>query len=412
MNALQRHLDKLLVLVSIGMPGLQRLFWVWLVKARAGLEALGYLNNDISLVQMFAYFTAVGWCSLVMVRLPLVRRDGSRQALAAILRASLPSQAIGLAAVLLAWRLGYIFHLGPSLVFSVGWTGYQFLRHMRLAFKDYRGAVALDLLVTVALLPLLWPGLRAGAGLAYLLIAAPQALATLAGVALLLRDRAIRSTLFGAPEAGLARKGWEFGLGNFFSGGLLMLLTPLILRCAGPAYAGLYGLVGSVLNILAMAPRALALYYLPDLARALAVGKDAVRRLLRVYRWRLLGSLAVMAVATGAAWALGHGLLLKPEQRLPGLHAMFLLMLMNLVVSQGALPEANLLMVREETRFLLKLNVVVFVLFLACSLPIAGWWSATPGNLLALLGVQLVLIGGRWAAQARQAVRYFRESPC
>jgi hypothetical protein len=407
-----RHLDKLLILISIGMPGLQRLFWVWLVKARAGLEALGYLNNDISLVQMFAYCTAVGWCSLVMVRVPLDAPERRASTLAAILRASWPAQLAGLLAVGVAWRLGYIFHPLPSLLFGVGWTGYQFMRHTRLAIKDYRGTLVLDVGVTLALVPLLWPGLKAGAGWMYLLIAAPQALVTVLGGILLLMDPAVRGVLACRAEPGLARKGWEFGLGNFFSGGLLMLITPLILHCAGAAYAGLYGLIGSVLNILAMAPRALAFYYLPDLSRALSTGSEAVRSLLRVYRHRLWVALGLMAVAVGAGWALGNGLLLEPAQRLPGLHGLFTLMLANLLVSQVALPEANLLMVREETRFLFTLNIVVFALFLAGSLPIAGWWRDTPSNMYALMAVQLVLIGGRWAAQARQAALFFRESSC
>jgi hypothetical protein len=314
--------------------------------------------------------------------------------------------------LVVSWKLGFILNLWGSVALSVGWNGYQFIRHAQLALKQYRKVLLLDLAITTSMLLLLLPGVQPGLDLAYLAIAGPMVLATLVGLVLLILQSRARTALWRKPEAGMVRKGMEFGVGNFFSGGLFMLLAPLILRCSGPAYAGLYGLISSVLSILAMAPRALALYYLPDLSRTLHEGKEQVRRLLRHYRRRLLASLALMTGVVAVGWILGHSLLLKPEQQLAGLHAIFVLMLVNLIFSQGALPEANLLMVREETRFLLWLNATVLSLFAAGSLPIALGWHQAPGNVLALLSVQLLLTLGRWLVQARQARLFFEERPC
>lgn len=406
------YLDKLLVLITIGMPGLQRLLLVWIVKETLGLEMLGLLNNDLSLVQLFAFFTAVGWCSLIMVRLPLSQAGDRSATVASIVRASLPAQALGLVVLIASWKLGFILHLWGSIALSVGWNGYQFLRHVQLALKRYRDVLILDTAITVAMLVLLLPGVRPGLDLAYLAIAGPMVLATGVGLFYMFLQSGAWQVMWIRPETGLARKGLEFGAGNFFSGGLLMLLAPLILRCAGPAYAGLYGLISSFLNILAMAPRALALYYLPDLSRSLQEGKERVSSLLCHYRNRLLAALALMSVVVAVGWILGHSLLLMPEQQLEGLHFIFLLMLVNLILSQGALPEANLLMVREETRVLLGLNATILTLFVAGSLPIALAWKHTPGNVLALLFVQVLLTLGRWLVQARQARLFFQVSSC
>jgi O-antigen/teichoic acid export membrane protein len=126
-------------LVSAGMPGLYRVATFFLIQRVYSLEELGKTASDLSIAQIFSFFTAIGWASLIMVRVSsATTKEDSITEFYRLLNMGLITIMIIL---LFAIPFITILELDLDLIdFSstlIGWSLYQLSRHYFVAGKLY-----------------------------------------------------------------------------------------------------------------------------------------------------------------------------------------------------------------------------------------------------------------------------------
>jgi hypothetical protein len=93
-----KQVRMLLALGVTAMPGVQRLLLALFIEFRHGLQLLGQFTNDVSIVMLVTHFTAIGWASLILVRVPVASGIGQLRVVRSLLRYVYPSVILGVGA--------------------------------------------------------------------------------------------------------------------------------------------------------------------------------------------------------------------------------------------------------------------------------------------------------------------------
>jgi hypothetical protein len=397
--------QALLALAVTAMPGLQRALLVLLIQFRYGLVSLGQFTNDLSVVFILTHFTAIGWASLILVRVPAAEGIERLSVIHRLLRFVFLILGIGMLFITGLGFFGVVFQPLFMMCLLVGWTGYQLIRHSFIALRDYRILLRIDLLCTGCMAALvLWPGNRVDPLLA---IGMPLLALSAAGLLYLMyRSREMRAWADGNSGKDF-RSGMEFGMANFLSDGMILLLAPLASLLAGPAYAGLIGLILSGMGILLLFPRALTMHHISALARAKKADPSEFLTVFLSFRRILLGLLLLIAVALLPIAAVGGPLFFPDAISLENSWMIFVLLLANTVIGQMAVPDSSRLMVNEQGHLMMRINGAAFAIFGALILVLC-LMPSDAAELVLLLGGQVAISGIRclWLNLHARRMRY------
>lgn len=353
-----RLIGKAEAIVATGMPGFYRVIAFIGIQRVYSLGDLGRAASAFSVAQILAFFTAIGWASLILVRIPAARDRSERtQRFYELIRMGGVSVALIGAGVLLWARFFGRNVSGPEIVAILsGWTLYQLSRHYFLAQREYRRVIVYDLillLVTAALVVGLH-GLGATAGWPLGL-----ALATVGGLMLL---------NIGLPQQRLGGwtfefKGLEFGFTNFLSGGVALSLVPIANLTDGARFAGVISLIASFSAISALIPRAISMYRLPEMSRLVSIGKPLSDLTAQTVR--------EIALACGATFLVNGAIVLgivlyegTPDQFWYSFICGLAICAQGCVSMLG-MAHSSVLMVREESRESVVINLTSCSLFVA-----------------------------------------------
>ncbi|VWB45039.1 hypothetical protein BLA6863_02021 [Burkholderia lata] len=255
-------LGRLEALVCTGAPGLYRVLTFWVIQRIYSLDELGRAASSLSIAQMIAFFTAIGWATLILVRVPA--SDGKQAARDAfyslVSMAGWTTVAATLACVLVFATGLVMFDLGGVVALMWGWTAYQLSRHFFVSTRRYRVAIAFDCLLIAGSCALLrggtYHGYSASLCLAVALIAVAVAMFVTIG-----------APARHAVSMRIDAKGLQFGLTNFLSGGIALAIVPAAKAMCGASFAGMLSLFASVTAIGNLLPRAISISQLPDLVK-------------------------------------------------------------------------------------------------------------------------------------------------
>jgi hypothetical protein len=281
------NFEKLNVIVATGMPGAYKVIIFFLIEILLGATVLGQTASQFSIAQILGFFTAIGWSSLILVRLPklndrkeLVEEFNSLFSMGIIVYCGL------LPIICLVGY--YFFTIEMTLEFialSLAWSLYQFPRHYLLSLKEYFKLIVLDSLIILATLALIFETKNP-----ILSISIPFIISSIISIFLINHSSGARIGLK-LPE----RKGIEFGFNNFLSGGLVLSIIPAAQHLTGAEFAGLISLFISVTAISLLIPRAVSLSQLPQLAKighdklALLKMSQEMHRQISLFNWLTLG---------------------------------------------------------------------------------------------------------------------------
>lgn len=258
----KKLLGRLEALVCTGAPGLYRVLTFWVVQRIYSLDELGHAASSLSIAQMIGFFTAIGWATLILVRVPAA--DGKRAARNAfyslVSMAAWTAAAATLACVLVSATGLVAFDLGGVIALLWGWSAYQLARHFFVSYRCYRITIAFDCLLIAGSCAMLWVGARHG-----------YASAPCLAVALIVSAVAMFAAI-GVPERHvfsmrIDAKGLQFGLTNFLSGGIVLVIVPAAKAMCGASFAGMLSLFSSVTAIGNLLPRAISIAQLPTLVQ-------------------------------------------------------------------------------------------------------------------------------------------------
>lgn len=363
MTAMRKLLKKLPLLIVTAMPGLQRLLIVVATQQFLGLEKLGKFVNDSAVVFLLATVTSIGWAGLLMVRLPAEEATGRvQQVLKDLLIWVFISTAVGLAVIPLLWSFGLVFNVMWSCLLLIGWTGYQIFRSYYIALKMHYNLMWIEI-VLIALMICIVLFLKGSHHNApYIASSVPLILLVLASSKSLFYVMGASGWTRGQRTAS---KGLEIAFSNFVGGGITQMLPPVAVHIAGLKYAGLLGIISNFIAIIILIPRSMVFEALPATSRLVKQNKySEISAFLKSFRLKLIYIFAGVGIASFVFWYAATNFFYREELALPGSSMIFILLLLNLIINQLSLPDANYFMAKEETRFVLKLNTVTFVSFL------------------------------------------------
>jgi len=273
-------------------------------------------------------------------------------------------------------------HVEAALQIScwlAAWTSYQLPRHYFVAIKQYRHALALDGCVIV--LSMFCFIANDASKLSYLLSSA-MLLCSVVCIAALQRTARAQPLRFHYDRRGLL-----FGLSNLMSGGVALMLIPIASLMEGESFAGLFSLFMSICAAGQLLPRAISLDQLPTIARVIHKKEKLNPLIKQMKKLIFLGSFATLAVCATAALfiLLTTAAMINPVY----LATTFGLMMAYIFLGNQTLVAANILMANEKAKEILKINSVVFVIFLCTTGALLTTQVAQP--FLYLVAMLLVL---------------------
>ncbi|HDV6324767.1 TPA: hypothetical protein RJR39_000803 [Burkholderia cenocepacia] len=352
-------LGRLEALVCTGAPGLYRVLTFWVIQRIYSLDELGHAASNLSVAQMIGFFTAIGWATLILVRVPASDgRQAARDAFYSLVSmAGWTTVAATLACVLVSASGLVAFDLGGVVALMWGWTVYQLARHFFVSTRRYRITIAFDCLLIAGSCAMLEVGTRHGYSASLCLAL------SLIGVAVAM------FVAIGAPGRGvfsmrLDMKGLQFGLTNFLSGGIALVTVPAAKAMCGASFAGMLSLFASVTAVGNLLPRAISIAQLPDLVKRkkdkapLDTTLGAMRRnidlsnlVVLVVNLVMVAGLTYRAGLEGGNWymALAGGVLLAIQ------------------CAAGVLGVvgSNVMMAFEKSAVTARINIVTSTLFIA-----------------------------------------------
>lgn len=353
-----RLIGKAEAIIATGMPGLYRVLAFIGVQKIYSLSDLGRAASAFSVAQILAFFTAIGWTTLILARVPAAhcREDGVQRFYELVQMAAISLVAFAVGIVLWAWAFPSEVSGLETGVIMAGWTFYQVTRHYFVALREYRRIIAYDLFLLAATAAYVVGchdfGIAAGF---------PLGLALLTTGALILVNigrpqKFLRATTF-------EFKGLEFGFNNFLSGGVALSLVPIANFTEGAHFAGVVSLVVSFSAICALIPRAISLYRLPELSKLVSAGKSLADLTSRTAR--------EVALACGGAFLVNVGMVvglaLYQDAQARSWYALIcgLVICAQNCISMLGMAQSNVLMVREASRASMAINLTSCGLFVA-----------------------------------------------
>ncbi|WP_241300148.1 hypothetical protein [Burkholderia stabilis] len=352
-------LGRLEALVCTGAPGLYRVLTFWLIQRICSLDELGHAASNLSIAQMIGFFTAIGWATLILVRVPA--SDGKLAARGAfyalVSMAGWTAVAATLACMLVSATGLVEFDLGGVVALMWGWTGYQLARHFFVSYRRYRITIAFDCLLIAGSCAALWVGARHGASASLCLAVSLVAVA----VAMF---AAIGAPVRHAFSMRIDVKGLQFGLTNFLSGGIALVIVPAANAMCGASFAGMLSLFSSLTSVGNLLPRAISIAQLPELVKRkkdkapLDATLGAMRRNIDLSNLVVLVANLVMVVGLTYRYGLGDN----------GAYAVLaggVLLAIQCAAGVLGVVSSNVMMVFEQSAATARINIGTSVLFIA-----------------------------------------------
>jgi hypothetical protein len=374
-----RLVRKLEAIVSTGTPGLYRVTSYLCLQHVYSLAALGRTGSSMAIAQMAGFFTAIGWATLMLVRLPAVsdRRTRTDQFYALTLQGMATTVCgtllcLGVSSFVARWVK---FDAWSFISLLWGWTIYQLARHYFIALKRYRAAIVFDtaLMLTSALSLLLCK--RAGISSSHALAIALAA----GGLAMFI--------VIGLPSRkAIARtfdfKGFQFGLTNFLSGGPPLVFIPAATAMCGATFAGMLSLLSSLSAVGQLLPRAISLTQLPELARRRSAQQTLEGTLQSMRRNITYSNIVISLLNAVAVFIVAFQKTPDPAMRWTAVMAGMLLTLLCAVGVMG-LVSSNTVAIFEKASASVRINMTTTVLF-ALLFGASTWVGGPTGFMLVL----------------------------
>ncbi|KDC49481.1 hypothetical protein [Pseudoalteromonas fuliginea] len=248
--------NKIELLAATGLPGGFKVFVFFLIQYAYDSTTLGRVATLLSMAQILAYFTAIGWCSLLIVRVAKCENIKNQLLVynSLLVMGGITTVLISIGIFLISFIVE-IDNLLTFILLLISWSWYQFQRHYILALKCYKLIIKFDLillLLAAVLILLIDP-----------IIALYVSFFLISFVMMLYQQKGFKITPF---KLSYDFKGVSFGFNNFFSGGITLSLIPLANFFNGVDFAGFISLFLSLSALAMLFPRAISLFQLPTLS--------------------------------------------------------------------------------------------------------------------------------------------------
>ena len=350
-------LEKIEVLAATGMPGAYKIIIFYLLQEVHGLFLLGELASWQSIAQIFGFFTAIGWCSLILVR--VAKAGIEKEKISIFNRLAL----MGLMTLIGLCLLIFIFctFIGKPavslqiIIWLCAWTFYQMPRHYWIALKKYRQVLALDILIIITSILCITAldEQKVSFALATCMLSG-------GGVSFFV----IQKGNWCGVDFGYEIKGLEYGFANLLSGGIALSIVPLTSYFSGKDLAGAVSLFFALSGVALLLPRAISINKLPQISQLIDKPKELYKVINPINKKIKISNILTTSISfimiVVVVWEF-RDLLDVVE-----ISVIFLIITLQGTVGTQSLIYANILMAREMSSGILKINIYSFLMY--CSL--------------------------------------------
>lgn len=346
--------SKVEAIIATGLPGGYKVLLFLALQYFFGIGVLGHIASWFSIAQILSYFSAIGWCTLILVRIPKLTTEKERVTefnKLALMSFSLLSVMIGI--LLIAGRFMNLSSDTSSIIFLlVGWSIYQLPRHYFLALRMYRKIIALDIVLiilticSISLFPESLVSLVIGLNLL-----------TISIVSYIIIFNKKSKFKFCKPEF----KGIEFGFTNFLTGGITLSIIPIAKFFEGEELAGIISIFITITAISLLLPRAISLNQLPLLSASISNKVKSINLIKVMVRDVRIVNIITNLINVGIALVILY--LYAPEQYYYKLGLVFLFLITQSFINTLSLVDSNVIMAAEKSRTSLTINLKSSLIF-------------------------------------------------
>lgn len=362
-----------LLFLITGAPGAIKLISIFIIEKIAGTEELGIILSDFSIVNLLAYFTAIGFSSILLARssssLNVHELFGI---MVGFLYASLPFLACGFLVIFFLYEIGILTYSLSAALFLSGFTVYQFIRHGFMGQQSYGKIATIEIVIFCSTILTGAYVYKVGNNFP-LVLWLPLVFVSVVWVLYWLVVSINNSRKFLIHQKNIVKNSSYFGMANFLSGGMYLLIVPIAMKYESSYYAALIGVLVNLTAISMLVSRALTNLYLPKIARAKSENSyEEVVDLLVIFRRLVFFAAFVLAGLLLIIISI-YGEKYYPQMfGLDGAIVLVWAVIISVSIGQLFLPENSWIVVEEQGKYSFLLNLYCFIVFCATVIGLYG----------------------------------------
>lgn len=332
-------------LSSVAFLGVYKVVIFLAIEHIYGLEVLGETASLQSIAQIIAFFIAVNWGTLILVRCGEKGENVDELLTTAFLTTCL------ILSFFFVYNLFLDLNWLKTLLWVVGWSWYALVRYIYIAknskillfFKD------LFLLLTSLLILVMLEKSIALSFLPILLI-----LLSIFSVVYWKSNLVIKLPCFETLS-----KGGKLGLVNLMGGGVALSLLPIAEILEGKLFAGEFAIFLSISSVVLLLPRAVSYNFIPSLLHKGAINKSIYKKMKKHFVLMSFAGLVLTIITLITSHLYFRAYLAN----------VFTIQVASLSLVVLGTLYSTVLIVKEEMSYLFKLNLFTFLMYiLSCLL--------------------------------------------
>jgi len=353
-------LNKLFLIITTGLPGIHKLIFFFFIESYLGVFTLGEFSNDYYIIQFFIIFNALGLSSLLMVNLPKKNALDEIKNYSSIINVTmLFGLLISFPLIVLLYETNILYTIFDAYLLLVGMSGNLIVRHYFLALKMYKHIFIFDLLVLLFFLLVFTITYFLEVKISILELVAIIYLGSYISFLTYYKMKVLRN-IIPKKEIYLAL---NVGLVNAFSAGVYFVLIPLVNKKLGVEYAGLIGIIFTISSLLVLIPRAMSMYFLPDISKNILDYKSTEKIYTRYKYINIFSLFSLFIVSLLLLFSFNYYFLDRLFQ-LKDANIIYILFMSSVLISQLSLAPSNLLIAFEKAEVLRNIGFKLLIWYL------------------------------------------------
>ena len=348
-------INKLLVLIATGMPGLQKLIIFLIIEIFFGIVILGKFSNDFYIIQLIIIFNAIGLSGLILVKIPKLDESEKKIFMNKILWTYLILTFISFFLLLILEQVSLIYTSFYSFILLISIGLNLLLRHFYLSSREYREILSLDLFVIFIFL-ICFNFVQN----VFLLVIVSYFLST---ILFLVKCNFFSFLKFLKKNDFINSLNISFL--NLLTGGVYLIFTPLVNFKLGVSYSAFFGIIFIVASIVVLIPMALSLYYLPIMSKNV-LNNEIFKKIYRNFEMMNYLSLVVLFLLSIFIYYVLSRFILIELFSVDNSFVLFLLFVTSMITSKLSLPISNVYLSHEKTFLMTKTNIKIILFNLIC----------------------------------------------
>lgn len=342
-------------------PGFHKLLLLVLIKYFFITTDLSEFINDAFIIYILGYLTIFNWSNFILTDMPKLSAKKQPLFFGKIILGSLPFLLFSALILVLLKQFSIVVNLYAALSYLVLWSFYQLWRYYFIALKLYKTLFYSDIIYTLLTLVALYISFAYEFNI--MLMQGLVSIAVPIGVLLIKTNQPayffeLSHLLKFDPKFYV--KSLTYSVINLSTGGIQLFFAPLSYQLLDSQSTSIVGLSSNIATVFLLIPRTFAYRYISLFVTSYRNNREA----LKIQFKKFVKEIYLFIFITLAGVILiGIGYTAFFEKQSNYFLLLFVIIIANQLISQLALPASNLLVVVNESKYLLKINLINFMVY-------------------------------------------------